>query len=157
MGGRQGAGPVQALIIRRPIATTLVMLGIVLFGMLAYRELPVSDLEASARFYRLVLAPLGIPESAGGPYVEFGALTLVARAPAERLHLAFIANSPEEVDAFHRAGVEAGYRSNGAPDLRDYAPDYYAAYLLDPDGHNVEAVHRAAETRAGWSWLGRWL
>ena len=51
-------------------------------------------------------------------------------------------------------GVEAGYRDNGAPGLRDYAPDYFAAYLLDPDGHNAEAVHRSPETRSGWDWLG---
>ena len=46
--------------------------------------------------------------------------------------------------AFHAAGVEAGYRDNGAPGPRDYMPGYYAAYLLDPDGTNVEAVHREA-------------
>ena len=62
------------------------------------------------------------------------------------------------MDAFHRAGVEAGYRSNGEPGIRErYAPDYYAAYLLDLDGHNVEAVYRDPETRRGWSWLGRGL
>jgi hypothetical protein len=46
------------------------------------------------------------------------------------------------VDAFHRAGVEAGFRSNGEPGYRDYGPGYYAAYLLDPDGNNVEALYR---------------
>ncbi|MDF3039803.1 MAG: hypothetical protein K0Q71_2509, partial [Thermomicrobiales bacterium] len=58
------------------------------------------------------------------------------------LHLCFYARSKEQVDAFHRAGVEAGFRSNGAPAYRDYAPGYYAAYLLDPDGNNVEALYR---------------
>jgi catechol 2,3-dioxygenase-like lactoylglutathione lyase family enzyme len=116
--------------------------------------LPVSDLEASAEFYRRVLAPLGIEQTAAGDYVEFGALSLVAREPRDQLHLAFIAESREQVDAFHAAGLEGGYRDNGAPGVRDYAADYYAAYLLDPDGHNIEAVHRSAETRAGWSWLG---
>jgi len=46
------------------------------------------------------------------------------------------------VDAFHQAGVEAGFRSNGAPGYRDYSPGYYAAFLLDPDGNNIEALYR---------------
>jgi len=119
-------------------------------------ELPVSNVEASKAFYACVLAPLGIPLSADGRYVEFGSLGLVQGPPRDRLHLAFVAESRDEVDAFHRAGVEAGYRSNGAPAVRNrYAPDYYAAYLLHPDGHNVEAVYRDTETRRRWSWLGR--
>jgi catechol 2,3-dioxygenase-like lactoylglutathione lyase family enzyme len=118
-------------------------------------ELPVSDREASKVFYARVLAPLGIPLSEG-EYVEFGALVLVERPPSERLHIAFIAESEEEVRAFHRAGVDAGYRDNGAPGIRArYAPDYFAAYLLDPDGHNVEAVYRPPERRRSWPWLGR--
>jgi predicted lactoylglutathione lyase len=58
------------------------------------------------------------------------------------LHLCFHARSREQVDAFHAAGVEAGFRSNGGPGYRDYAPGYYAAYLLDPDGNNIEALYR---------------
>ena len=118
-------------------------------------ELPVADREASKAFYATVLDPLGIPLSEG-EWVEFGALCLVERPPRERLHIAFVAESTAEVDAFHRAGVEAGYRDNGAPGIRErYAPDYYAAFLLDPDGHNVEAVYRPPERRKGWTWLGR--
>lgn len=121
-------------------------------------EVPVSDLTASEAFYACVLEPLGISGSKGGDYVEFGALTLVLRRPLDRVHIAFIAETREEVDAFHRAGVGAGFRSNGAPGVRERnAPDYYAAYLLDPDGHNVEAVHRAMETRVRWTWLRRGL
>jgi catechol 2,3-dioxygenase-like lactoylglutathione lyase family enzyme len=121
-------------------------------------ELPVSDLAASAAFYARVLEPLGLSASEGGESVEFGALTLVPRRPLDRVHIAFVAETREEVDAFYLAGVEAGFRSNGAPGVRErYAPDYYAAYLLDPDGHNVEAVHRAMETRMQWPWLGRGL
>lgn len=120
-------------------------------------DVSVTDLDASAAFYRRVLAPLGIEQTASDEYVEFGALSLSRREPRERLHFAFIAETREQVDAFHRAGVEGGYRDNGPPGLRDYAPDYYAAYLLDPDGHNVEAVHRSEETRAKWGWLGRGL
>jgi catechol 2,3-dioxygenase-like lactoylglutathione lyase family enzyme len=118
-------------------------------------ELPVSDVDASVAFYRRVLSPLGIEQTASGDYAEFGALSLSQREPRGRLHFALVAESREQVDAFHRAGVEGGYRDNGPPGLRDYARDYYAAYLLDPDGHNVEAVHRSAGTRAGWSWLRR--
>jgi catechol 2,3-dioxygenase-like lactoylglutathione lyase family enzyme len=116
----------------------------------------VSNLAASAAFYRIVLEPLGIEQTSSGEYAEFGALSLVQRPPRETLHMhiAFIATTRSAVQAFHRAGLEAGYRDNGAPGLRDYAPDYYAAYLLDPDGHSVEAVFRSPETRSKWSWLG---
>ena len=118
-------------------------------------EIPVSDLGTSAAFYSLVLEPLGIqPTSSSTDAVELGALVLVLRAPRERLHLAFIAESRGAVEEFHRRGVGAGYRDNGAPGLRDYAPDYFAAYLLDPNDHNVEAVYRSPETRSGWDWLG---
>ena len=58
------------------------------------------------------------------------------------LHLCFRARSREAVDAFHRAGIAAGFRSNGVPGYRDYGPGYYAAYLLDPDGNNIEALYR---------------
>ena len=97
-------------------------------------ELPVSDLSASAAFYRAALAPLGIDEA----------------HPSET---AVDAESREAVDAFHRAGPDACGRDHGPPGVRRYALDYYAAYLRDPDGHNVEAVHRSPETRARWTWL----
>jgi catechol 2,3-dioxygenase-like lactoylglutathione lyase family enzyme len=118
--------------------------------------LSVGGLEASTEFYRTVLAPLGIEQTSTAP-VEFGALSLVQRSPVDRVHIAFIAETREAVEAFHRAGIEAGFRDNGGPGIRSYAPDYFAAYLFDPDGHNVEAVHRSPETRAGWSWLGKGL
>jgi catechol 2,3-dioxygenase-like lactoylglutathione lyase family enzyme len=120
-------------------------------------HLRVRELEASKRFYATVLAPLGFELSTDtDELVEFGALSLSEEEPVTQpLHFAFLARRREAVDAFHRAGVEAGYRDNGAAGLREYAPDYYAAYLLDPDGHNVEAVHRDPATRAGWTWL-RW-
>jgi catechol 2,3-dioxygenase-like lactoylglutathione lyase family enzyme len=65
-----------------------------------------------------------------------------AQPPTSNLHLCFHARSRAEVDAFHAAGVEAGFESNGAPGYRDYAAGYYAAYLLDPDGNNVEVLYR---------------
>jgi hypothetical protein len=64
--------------------------------------------------------------------------------PTRSLHLRFHARSKEHVDAFHRAGTEAVFRSNGEPGYRRYAPGYYAAYLLDPDGNNIEALYRDA-------------
>ena len=126
----------------------------VVAAMFDHVELPVSDLAASTAFYRAVLAPLRIEQTEADEYVEFGALGLFPQASPQPLHLAFIAETREAVDAFHRAGLGAGARDNGGPGLRRYAADYYAAYLLDPDGHNVEAVHRSPETRAGWTWLG---
>ena len=107
-------------------------------------DLHVSDLARSVLFYETVLAPLGIPKLyERGDTACFTHLNVVARTPPTReLHLCFHAGSREDVDAFHRAGTEAGFRSNGAPGLRDYAPGYYAAYLLDPDGNNVEALYR---------------
>jgi len=95
-------------------------------------DLPVADIEAAARFYRVVLAPLG-QTSMEPP--EFGALSFVHSSEPQQLHLAFIAESQAAVDRFHVLGVEAGYVSNGEPGLRAYAADYYAAFLLAPDSY----------------------
>lgn len=119
-------------------------------------DLPVNDVATSVAFYRLVLAALGYAQTSREP-PEFGALSFVHRDAPEPLHIAFIAESQAAVEAFHRVGIEAGFESNGAPGHRKYASDYYAAYLVDPDGHNVEAVFRSAETRATWTWLGAGL
>ena len=112
-------------------------------------KLGVSDVEASKRFYKTVLAALEIPplwENERG--AQFANLVLSGTAEVTApLHVGFVARSREEVDAFHSAGIEAGYRDNGPPGIRDQysskeAGLYYAAYLLDPDGNNIEAVHR---------------
>jgi catechol 2,3-dioxygenase-like lactoylglutathione lyase family enzyme len=110
-------------------------------------DLHASDYEASVRFYRTVLTPLGIPNWQEGCEDQratcFTRMNVVDRRPATSgFHLCFVASSRDEVDAFHRAGVEAGFRSNGPPGYRDYAPGYYAAFLLDPDGNNIEALYR---------------
>ena len=110
-------------------------------------EVHASNYEASVFFYATVLAPLGIPswseDFADERVMCFTRLNVVDRRPPTRdFHVCFVASSREEVDAFHRAGVEAGFRSNGAPGYRDYGPGYYAAFLLDPDGNNVEALYR---------------
>ncbi len=110
-------------------------------------EVHVSDFEASVRFYSTVLAPLGIPSWSEDTDAErvmcFTRVAVVERQPPTTdLHLCFVAKSREQVDAFHRVGVEAGFRSNGPPGYRAYAPGYYAAFLLDPDGNNIEALYR---------------
>ena len=103
--------------------------------------LKVQDLKASSKFYAAALGALGhVAEGAGfGPS---GAPALwLSEGKATPVHVAFRAASQAEVDRFHAAGLKAGGRDNGAPGLRkDYGPKYYAAFLLDPDGNNVEAV-----------------
>jgi catechol 2,3-dioxygenase-like lactoylglutathione lyase family enzyme len=103
-----------------------------------------SDFAESVRFYETVLTPLGIPKlSEGKGEACFTHVNVVARTPpTQNLHLCFYTRSRDEVDAFHRAGVAGGFRSNGAPGYRQYSPGYYAAYLLDPDGNNIEALYR---------------
>jgi catechol 2,3-dioxygenase-like lactoylglutathione lyase family enzyme len=109
----------------------------------------VRDAEASKRFYRTVLAALDIPplwEADNG--AQYANLVVSGNAEvAAPLHIGFVARSREEVDAFHRAGIEAGFEDNGAPGVREQysskeAGLYYAAFLLDPDGNNIEAVYR---------------
>jgi catechol 2,3-dioxygenase-like lactoylglutathione lyase family enzyme len=103
----------------------------------------VADLEVSRTFYLAVLGALGKMDGFGGDgacfyFDEF--YVAAGKAPVTNLHLALQADSIEQVQAFHRAGLRAGGRDNGAPGFRDYHPAYYAAFLLDPDGNNVEAV-----------------
>jgi catechol 2,3-dioxygenase-like lactoylglutathione lyase family enzyme len=115
----------------------------------------VSDYARSKDFYSRALAPLGyvlmieFPASAtGGPDVAgFGEppkpdFWIVSGKPNDpTIHIAFRAASRAVVDAFHAAALAAGGRDNGPPGLRPhYHPDYYGAFVLDPDGHNVEAV-----------------
>ena len=112
-------------------------------------KLQARDAAAAVAFYKTVLAPLEIPplwENERG--AQFANLVVVAGdEPGGPIHIAFVAASREQVDAFHRAGIEAGYRDNGGPGVREQysSPEggrYYAAFLLDPDGNNVEAVRR---------------
>jgi catechol 2,3-dioxygenase-like lactoylglutathione lyase family enzyme len=110
--------------------------------------LRVNDLDASVRFYQAVLAPLGHvlashdASGAGLGPKDAPALWLYAAKGASNVtHVAFRAPDRKSVDRFHAAGLKAGGRDNGAPGLRaDYSPTYYAAFLVDPDGNNVEAV-----------------
>jgi catechol 2,3-dioxygenase-like lactoylglutathione lyase family enzyme len=107
-------------------------------------EVHASNYAESVRFYETVLAPIGIPKLlVHEDWTCFANLNVVdRRPPTQNLHLCFYARDKEQVDAFHRAGVESGFRSNGEPGYRDYGPGYYAAFLLDPDGNNVEALYR---------------
>lgn len=105
----------------------------------------VRDARASARFFTAALEPLGlVPDASGTGFGPPGApgLWLYEAAGADRgVHVAFVAPDRAAVDRFHAAGVRAGGRDNGKPGLRtDYGPTYYAAFLLDLDGNNVEAV-----------------
>jgi catechol 2,3-dioxygenase-like lactoylglutathione lyase family enzyme len=114
-------------------------------------KLPVGDLEASRRFYTAALAPFGytlVYEGAsslgwgvgdGGDADEPFAVESKG-SPDIPSHIAFTATSTAQVDAFHEAALAAGGRDNGAPGERPYGNVYYAAFVLDPDGHNIEAV-----------------
>jgi catechol 2,3-dioxygenase-like lactoylglutathione lyase family enzyme len=106
-----------------------------------------SDRAASERFYRTVLHSLGVkPTSGGDEFVEWENDFSLAAADAEhpvtrRLHIAWFAPAREDVDAFWQAGIDAGYRDDGAPGPRSqYRDDYYGGFLLDPDGNSAEAV-----------------
>ena len=107
-------------------------------------HLVVDDLEASKRFYRAVLQSLGRDISAEGDGWFFAdELFVSAGEQVSHLHLAFQTDGIEAVGRFHQAGVAAGGRDNGAPGERPYHPGYYSAYVLDPDGNNIEAVTHA--------------
>ena len=110
--------------------------------------LGVADLEAGRRFWETVVPVLGLGTgTTDGRFIVAGeqrTLTLVAdgRAPTENVHLAFPVPDDETVAEFHRVAVEAGYRDNGGPGERpEYHAGYVAAFVLDPDGNNVEAVN----------------
>ena len=119
-------------------------------------QLVVRDLNASRDFYTAVLAVLGIP-IIDTSYNYFWADELVvssAESPAAlgvltgRQHLAFQAGDRATVDAFYRAALDHGGRDNGAPGERAYHPGYYAAFVLDPDGNNIEAVYHGEARRS---------
>jgi catechol 2,3-dioxygenase-like lactoylglutathione lyase family enzyme len=119
-------------------------------------QLVVADLERSKRFYSAVLGALGIPIGGEGPgffwadelFVSDQARPASAGALTGRAHFAFQAANREAVEAFYQAGLAAGGTSHGAPGERPYHPGYFAAYLLDPDGNNVEAVYHGPAKRS---------
>jgi catechol 2,3-dioxygenase-like lactoylglutathione lyase family enzyme len=121
--------------------------------MLDHIGLGVSDYAASKSFFLAALAPLGVKVVMEGPYgVGMGTsgkpyfwLHQAEQTPAP-LHLAFGAATRGQVDAFYRAALDAGGKDNGAPGLRPhYHANYYGAFVIGPDGHNVEAVCHSPE------------
>ena len=113
-------------------------------------HLRASDLEAAKTFYTQALAALGLTDFREGPgWLSIDELWIDrADGPVSRVHLAFQASSREQVDAFHAAALAAGGRDNGGPGERSYHPGYYAAFVLDPDGNNIEAVHHGPARRS---------
>jgi len=120
-------------------------------------QLVVKDLAASKRFYTAALATLGIPLGGEGEDYFWADELFISSKDSQaaqgkltgRMHLAFQAKSEEAVDRFHRSVLAAGGRDNGGPGKRPYHPGYYAAFVLDPDGNNVEAVfHGPAQKSA---------
>jgi catechol 2,3-dioxygenase-like lactoylglutathione lyase family enzyme len=115
----------------------------------------VPDREASERFYDTVLAPLGVVRTyRTEQFSEWEDFLLTGTGGAnprtQRLHVAFVARSREQVDEFWQTGIRAGYKDDGAPGPRpQYRDDYYGAFLLDPDGNSVEAVHHDDLRRGG--------
>jgi catechol 2,3-dioxygenase-like lactoylglutathione lyase family enzyme len=122
-------------------------------------QLVVADLAASRRFYEAALGALGSGLGGEGPdffwadelFVSTAGSAAATGVLTGRIHLAFQAGDRDAVDAFHRAGLAAGGRDNGAPGERPYHPGYYAAFLLDPDGNNIEAVYHGPADRSAAS------
>jgi catechol 2,3-dioxygenase-like lactoylglutathione lyase family enzyme len=121
--------------------------------MLDHMGFAVKDFEASRRFYVEALAPLGVGVAMEFPgHVGLGRdgkpqLWLAQGEPASPLHLAFVARNRAEVEAFYAAALKAGGKDNGPPGLRPhYHPNYYGAFAIDPDGHNIEAVCHGPES-----------
>lgn len=122
-------------------------------------QLVVRDLAASRSFYEAILATVGVPIGGSTDDYFWADELFVSNADGEaalgkltgRHHLAFQAKDRATVDAFHKAGLEAGGKDNGAPGERPYHPGYYAAFLLDPDGNNIEAVYHGEAERSAES------
>lgn len=104
-------------------------------------HLRVANLAASRRFYEAALNSLGLEIRGGDDWFSGDELFVSADGePTKDMHLAFQASDHETVQRFYEAALGAGGRDNGAPGERSYHPGYYAAYVLDPDGNNIEAV-----------------
>lgn len=122
-------------------------------------QLVVRDLAASRRFYEAVLKALDIPIGGTDDTYFWADELFISTADSKaasgqltgRHHLAFQAKDRATVDAFYKVGLAHGGRDNGAPGERPYHPGYYAAFLLDPDGNNIEAVHHGEAKRSAAS------
>ncbi len=120
-------------------------------------QLVVADLEASRRLYTALFDVLGIPLGGTGPDFFWADELFISTADSEaaageltgRHHFAFRAESRAKVDEFYVAGLANGGKDNGAPGERSkYHPGYYGAFLIDPDGNNIEAVHHGEATKS---------
>ena len=119
-------------------------------------QLVVADIDASKRFYQAVLGTLGIPVISPADDFFMADELCVSSADSEaaqgrltgRVHLAFQAADEAQVTAFYKAGLENGGTDNGGPGTRSYHPGYFAAFLLDPDGNNIEAVYHGSARRS---------
>jgi len=116
-------------------------------------HLRVADVEKSHAFYRAVFAALGREITHEGPGFFVSDELFVDKADdyVTRVHLAFQAPDRDTVARFHAAGLAAGGTDNGGPGERPYHPGYYAAFVLDPDGNNIEAVWHGPATRSAES------
>lgn len=122
-------------------------------------QLVVRDLAASRSFYTAVLSALGVPmggEGEGYFWADELFVTSIDSVAAQgaltgRHHLAFQAQDRAMVDDFYKAALAHGGKDNGGPGVRAYHPGYYAAFVLDPDGNNIEAVHHGEATRSAAS------
>ena len=122
-------------------------------------QIVTADLAASKRFYTAVFKSLGIPLSGEGKdYFWADELFISTResqaAQGEltgRMHIAFQARDREMVDDFYKAAVAAGGKDNGKPGERPYHPGYYGAFVIDPDGNNIEAVYHGPATKSAES------
>ena len=118
--------------------------------------LVVNDLAAARRFYEAVLGALEVPIGGEGDSFFWADELFVSSVDSEaalgrptgRCHLAFQAKDRAMVEAWHKAGLKAGGEDNGGPGERPYHPGYYAAFLLDPEGNNIEAVFHGAANRS---------
>jgi catechol 2,3-dioxygenase-like lactoylglutathione lyase family enzyme len=119
-------------------------------------QLVVQDLSASQTFYAAIFDVLNIPISGSGEGFFWADELVVSTLDSDaaqgaltgRHHLAFQAHDQAMVDAFYKAALAHGGRDNGAPGKRNYHPDYYAAFVLDPDGNNIEAIYHGEANRS---------
>jgi catechol 2,3-dioxygenase-like lactoylglutathione lyase family enzyme len=122
-----------------------------------------ADRTASERFYRTLLGPLGVePTHADEDLIEWDDFSILAAEDERRvtrgLHVAFVSRSRSDVEEAWQAGIDAGYTDAGQPgERRQYRPDYYGAFLRDPAGNSIEAVHHGDTRRGGHIdhlWIG---
>jgi catechol 2,3-dioxygenase-like lactoylglutathione lyase family enzyme len=116
--------------------------------MIDHLHLRARDLEASRRFYNAVLGALGISVTNAPHHFTADELWVDHGEQSSRIHFAFQAADRATVERWYQAGLAAGGRDNGPPGERPYHPGYYAAFLLDPDGNNVEAVFHGPAKRS---------